>query len=159
MAIDFSSFDNPVDEPRELDFSSFDNPVDEPRELDFSAFDSEEPEDPTTGEVVAGVGTEIASSVGGSVLGGIIGGTLGAGFFGIGAAPGAVIGSAIGGFAGGFFGSMFAQDIEDQPDFSLGRALGAGVVSAIPLGGAAVKGLRGGAKITGSMVAGAAARE
>ena len=159
MAIDFSSFDNPVDEPRELDFSSFDNPVDEPRELDFSAFDSEEPEDPTTGEVVAGVGTEIASSVGGSVLGGIIGGTLGAGFFGIGAAPGAVIGSAIGGFAGGFFGSMFAQDIEDQPDFSLGRALGAGVVSAIPLGGAAVKSIRGGAKITGSMVAGAAARE
>jgi len=140
---------------------TFDDEIaDQPKATSSITFDDEvAPEGPTTGEIVAGVGTEIGTSVGGSVLGGIIGGTLGAGFFGIGAAPGALIGSAIGGFAGGFFGSMFAQDIEDQPDFSLGRALGAGVVSAVPLGGSAVKGLRGGAKITSSMVAGAAARE
>ena len=140
---------------------TFDDEIDDqPKATSSITFDDEVVlEEPTTGEIIAGVGTEVTSSVAGSVAGGIIGGTLGAGFFGIGAAPGAVIGSAIGGFAGGFFGSMFAQDIEDQPDFSLGRALGAGVVSAIPLGGAAVKGIRGGAKITGSMVAGAAARE
>ena len=176
MAIDLSGFDEVVDEPKTLDLSGFDEVVDEPKALDpsgFNATDSAQPsaldlsgfddevaaEGPTTGEIVTGVGAEITSSVAGSVIGGAIGGTLGAGFFGIGAVPGAAIGAAIGGFAGGFFGSVIAQDIEDQPDFSLGRALGAGVVSAVPLGGTAVKSLKGGAKITSSMVASAAARE
>jgi len=176
MAIDLSGFDEVVDEPKTLDLSGFDEVVDKPKALDpsgFNATDLAQPskldlsgfndevvaEGPTTGEIVTGVGAEITSSVAGSVIGGAIGGTLGAGFFGIGAVPGAAIGAAIGGFAGGFFGSVIAQDIEDQPDFSLGRALGAGVVSAIPLGGTAVKSLKGGTKITSSMVAGAAARE
>lgn len=161
MAIDLSGFDEVVDEPKTLDLSGFDV-VDavQPSELDLSGFEDEvAPEGPTTGEIVTGVGAEITSSVAGSVIGGAIGGTLGAGFFGIGAVPGAAIGAALGGFAGGFLGSVIAQDIEDQPDFSLGRALGAGVVSAIPLGGTAVKSLKGGSKITSSMVAGAAARE
>jgi hypothetical protein len=176
MAIDLSGFDEVVDEPKTLDLSGFDEVVDEPRALDLSGFDSTdtvqpsaldlsgfdeevEIEEPTTGEIATGVGAEMTSSVAGSVIGGAIGGALGAGFFGIGAVPGAAIGAALGGFAGGFLGSVIAQDIEDQPDFSLGRALGAGVVSAIPLGGTAVKSLKGGAKITSSMVAGAAARE
>jgi len=152
------TFDDEIDDqPKATSSITFDDEVEKKSTITFD--DEVAPEEPTTGKIIAGVGTEVTSSVAGSVAGGIIGGTLGAGFFGIGAPAGAVIGSAIGGFAGGFFGSMFAQDIEDQPDFSLGRALGAGVVSAIPLGGAAVKSIRGGAKITGSMVAGAAARE
>jgi hypothetical protein len=125
----------------------------------FTAPSSDVEDEPTAGEIVAGVGTEITTSVAGSVAGGIIGGTIGSVVPGLGTAVGATIGTALGGFAGGFLGSVLAQDIEDQPDFSLGRALGAGAVSAIPLGGTAVKGLKGGAAITKGMVAGAATRE
>jgi Icc-related predicted phosphoesterase len=101
----------------------------------------------------------MATSVAGSVAGGIIGGALGSVVPVLGTAAGAVAGTAIGGFAGGVLGSLWAQDIEDQEEVSVGRALGAGVVSAIPLGGAAAKGIKGAAKITGSMVAKAAGRE
>lgn len=134
----------------------FDEP--EPAKASSIKFD-DETEEPTTGEIVKGVGAEMATSVAGSVAGGIIGGALGSFVPVLGTAAGAVVGTAIGGFAGGFLGSLWAQDIEGQEDVSVGRALGAGVVSAIPLGGAAAKGVKGAAKITGSMVAKAAGRE
>jgi hypothetical protein len=104
-------------------------------------------DEPTTGEIVKGVGAEMGASVAGSVAGGVIGGTLGSVVPGLGTAVGATVGTAIGGFAGGVLGSLWAQDIEGQEDVSVGRALGAGVVSAIPLGGAAVKGAAGATKI------------
>ena len=116
-------------------------------------------DEPTTGEIVKGVGAEMGASVAGSVAGGIIGGTIGSVVPGLGTAVGATVGTAIGGFAGGFLGSLWAQDIEGQEDVSVGRALGAGVVSAIPLGGAAVKGAAGATKIGLSTVGRAATRE
>ena len=116
-------------------------------------------DEPTTGEIVKGVGAEMGTSVGGSIAGGVIGGALGSVVPGVGTAIGAAAGTAAGGFTGGFLGSLWAQDIEDQEDVSLGRALGAGVVSAIPLGGAAAKGVKGAGKITASMVGRAAGRE
>lgn len=116
-------------------------------------------DEPTTGEIVKGVGAEMGASVAGSVAGGVIGGTLGSVVPGLGTAVGATVGTAIGGFAGGVLGSLWAQDIEGQEDVSVGRALGAGVVSAIPLGGAAVKGAAGATKIGLSTVGRAAGRE
>jgi hypothetical protein len=170
MAIDFSAFDNPVEEPRELDFSAFDDPVSRPRGLDFSAFDDEvledpsagdivktqcptgytlnndtglcEPTDPSAGDIVKGVGVEVGAGIGGSVLGGILGGTLGSAFFGVGAVPGAAIGSALGGATASFFGSLLAQDIEGQEDKSMGRAIAAAAIGAIP--GGVGKGIKGG---------------
>ena len=109
-------------------------------------------EEPTTGEIVKGVGAEMGTSVGGSIAGGVIGGALGSVVPGIGTAIGAAAGTAVGGFAGGFLGSLWAQNIEGQEDVSLGRALGAGVVSSIPLGGVAAKGVQGAGKVTASMV-------
>ena len=118
-----------------------------------------EADEPTTGEIVKGVGAEMGASVAGSVAGGIIGGTIGSIGGPLGTAVGATVGTALGGFAGGFLGSLWAQDIEGQEDVSVGRALGAGVVSAIPLGGAAVKGAAGATKIGLSTVGRAAGRE
>ena len=118
-----------------------------------------EADEPTTGEIVKGVGAEMGASVAGSVAGGVIGGTLGSVVPGLGTAVGATVGTAIGGFAGGFLGSLWAQDIEGQEDVSVGRALGAGVVSAIPLGGATVKWVSGATKIGLSTVGRAAGRE
>ena len=54
---------------------------------------------------------------------------------------------------------MWAQDIEGQEDKSMGRALAAGTVSAIPFGGAGAKSITGATKITGKMIASAAGRE
>jgi hypothetical protein len=118
-----------------------------------------EADEPTTGEIVKGVGAEMGASVAGSVAGGIIGGTIGSIGGPLGTAVGATVGTALGGFAGGVLGSLWAQDIEGQEDVSVGRALGAGVVSAIPLGGAAVKGAAGATKIGLSTVGRAAGRE
>ena len=116
-------------------------------------------EDPSTGDIVKGVGAEVVSGGVGSVAGGLIGGAIGTAFGGVGAVPGALIGTALGGAAGSFLGSLWAQDIEGQEDVSMGRAIGATVVGAIPFGGAAVKGAAGAAKITGKVIAGAAGRE
>ena len=116
-------------------------------------------DEPTTGEIVKGVGAEMGASVAGSVAGGIIGGTIGSAVPVLGTAVGTTVGIAIGGFIGGFLGSLWAQDIEGQEDVSVGRALGAAVVSAIPLGGATVKGAAGATKIGLSTVGRAAGRE
>ena len=116
-------------------------------------------EGPETVDVVKGVGAEVISGGVGSVAGGIIGGAIGSVVPVVGTAVGAIAGTALGGFAGGFLGSLWAQDIEGQEDVSIGRALGAATVSAIPLGGTAAKTLKGGAKITGAMVGKAAGRE
>jgi hypothetical protein len=138
MAIDFSAFDNPVSKPRELDFSSFDNPVSKPRELDFSSFDSD---GPSTEDILKGVGIEVGAGIGGSVLGGILGGALGSVIPGAGTAAGAVIGSALGGATASFFGSLFAQDVEGQEDKSMGRAIAAAAIGAVP--GGVGKGIKG----------------
>ena len=160
MAFDFSSFDKAVGKTKNFDFSSFDKAFSGKKDFDFSSFDSiYSADEPTTGKIVKGVGAEMGASVAGSVAGGIIGGTLGSVVPFFGTAVGATVGTAIGGFAGGFLGSLWAQDIEGQEDVSVGRALGAGVVSAIPLGGAAVKGAAGATKIGLSTVGRAAGRE
>ena len=116
-------------------------------------------EGPATGDIVKGVGAEVVSGGAGAIAGGIIGGALGSVVPVVGTAIGATAGTVLGGFAGGFLGSLWAQDIEGQEDVSLGRALGAGTVSAIPFGGTAAKGVKGAAKITTSMVGRAATRE
>lgn len=155
----FDEFDTDT-EPANA-FDEFDvDAVKQPMEANaFDVFDTIADEDPTTGEVVKGVGVEMGTSVGGSIAGGVIGGAIGSVVPVVGTALGAAAGTAIGGFAGGFLGSLWAQDIEGQEDKSLGRALGAGVVSAIPMGGAAAKGVKGAGKITASMVGRAAGRE
>jgi hypothetical protein len=117
-----------------------------PPEVSFNANQySSEPTDPSAGDIIKGVGVEVGAGIGGSVLGGIIGGTLGSAFFGVGAAPGAFIGSAIGGATASFFGSLFAQDIEGQEDKSMGRAIAAAAIGAIP--GGVGKGAQGGMRL------------
>jgi len=105
------------------------------------------------------VGAEVVSGGAGAIAGGLIGGALGSVVPVFGTAAGAVVGSSLGGFAGGFLGSLWAQDIEGQEDKSMGRALAAGTVSAIPFGGAGAKSITGATKITGKMIASAAGRE
>ena len=121
--------------------------------------EEEEYADPSTGDIVKGVGAEVVSGGAGAIAGGLIGGTLGSVVPGFGTAAGAVVGSSLGGFLGGFLGSLWAQDIEGQEEKSIGRAGAAGFVSAIPFGGAGAKAITGATKITGKMVAGAAGRE
>jgi len=104
-----------------------------------------EPTDPSAGDIVKGVGVEVGAGIGGSVLGGILGGTLGSAFFGVGAVPGAAIGSALGGATASFFGSLLAQDIEGQEDKSMGRAIAAAAIGAIP--GGVGKGAQGGMRL------------
>lgn len=128
---------------------------------DYNLEEEEEEEyaDPSTGDIVKGVGAEVVSGGAGAIAGGLIGGTLGSVVPGFGTAAGAVVGSSLGGFLGGFLGSLWAQDIEGQEEKSIGRAGAAGFVSAIPFGGAGAKAITGATKITGKMVAGAAGRE
>jgi len=114
----------------------------------------EESADPSTGDIAKGVGAEVLASGAGAIAGGALG-ALGGPLSPI-TIP---LGVAAGGFAGGFFGSLLAQDIEGQEDKSMGRALAAGTVSAIPFGGAGAKAITGATKITGKMIAGAAGRE
>ena len=143
MAIDLSGFDEVVDEPKTLDLSGFDA-VDavQPSELNLSGFDDEvSPEEPSAGDIVKGVGVEVGAGVGGSVIGGIIGGTLGSVIPGAGTAAGAVIGASLGGATASFFGSLLAQDIEGQEDKSMGRALAAAAIGAVP--GGVGKGIKG----------------
>ena len=121
--------------------------------------EEEEYADPSTGDIVKGVGAEVVSGGAGAIAGGLIGGALGSVVPGFGTAAGAIVGSSLGGFAGGFLGSLWAQDIEGQEDKSMGRALAAGTVSAIPFGGSGAKAITGATKITGKMIAGAAGRE
>jgi len=143
MAIDLSGFDEVVDEPKTLDLSGFDA-VDavQPNELDLSGFDDEvAPEGPTTGDIIKGVSVEVGAGVGGSVIGGIIGGTLGSVIPGAGTAAGALAGSIIGGATASFFGSLLAQDIEGLEDKSMGRAIAAAAIGAVP--GGIGKGIKG----------------
>ena len=148
MAIDLSGFDEVVDEPKTLDLSGFDA-VDavQPSELDLSGFDDKvAPEEPSAGDIVKGVGVEVGAGVGGSVIGGIIGGTLGSVIPGAGTAAGALAGSIIGGATASFFGSLLAQDIEGQEDKSMGRALAAAAIGAVP--GGVGKGAQGGMRLS-----------
>ena len=101
----------------------------------------EEQEDPSASDIVKGVGVEVGAGVGGSVVGGIIGGALGSVIPGAGTAAGAVVGSVIGGATASFFGSLFAQDIEGQEDKSMGRAIAAAAIGAVP--GGVGKGIKG----------------
>jgi len=184
LSYDFSGFDeiqNQYEGPESYDFSGFDEIQDtyKPQEsYDFSGFDEiqsedqqdsqgrwpwdegynleeeEEYADPSTGDIVKGVGAEVLASGAGAIAGGALGALGGP------LAPITIpLGIAAGGFAGGFFGSLWAQEIEGQEDKSMGRALSAGTVSAIPFGGAGAKAITGATKITGRMVAGAAGRE
>jgi hypothetical protein len=143
MAIDLSGFDEVVDEPSTLDLSGFDvTDSVQPNALDLSGFDEEVAvEDPSASDIVKGVGVEVGAGVGGSVVGGIIGGALGSVIPGAGTAAGALVGSVIGGATASFFGSLFAQDIEGQEDKSMGRAIAAAAIGAVP--GGVGKGIKG----------------
>ena len=151
--IDTTGFDEP--ESKKIDISGFDSTADDGG-IDISGFDNE---DPSTGDIVKGVGTEVLAGGLSSVVGGLVGGAVGSLFGGAGAIPGALIGSSLFGGIGSYFGSKMAQDIEGQEEFSRGRAAGAAVVGAIPFGGAGAKAITGATKITGKMIAGAAGRE
>ena len=183
LSYDFSGFDeiqNQYEGQESYDFSGFDEIQDtykSPESYDFSGFDEiqsedqqdsqgrwpwdegynleeEEYADPSTGDIVKGVGAEVLASGAGAIAGGALGALGGP------LAPITIpLGIAAGGFAGGFFGSLWAQDIEGQEEKSYGRAISAGTVSAIPFGGAGAKAITGATKITGRMVAGAAGRE
>jgi len=143
MANPFDRFDTVQDSS--AGFNATQNPFDtfDPPSNPFDSFDK--PSDPSAGDIVKGVGVEVGAGIGGSVLGGIIGGTLGSAFFGIGAVPGAAIGSALGGATASFFGSLLAQDIEGQEDKSMGRAIAAAFIGAIP--GGVGKGAQGGMRL------------
>ena len=139
MAVDLSVLDEPESS---IDLSVLDDPqssvdvsvIDEKPTIDLSVLDSEEP---SAGDIVKGVGVEVGAGIAGSVLGGI----LGSAFFGIGAVPGAAIGASLGGATASFFGSLLAQDIEGQEDKSMGRALAAAAIGAVP--GGVGKGIKG----------------
>jgi len=143
MAVDLSVLDEPESS---IDLSVLDDPqssvdvsvIDEKPTIDLSVLDSE---DPSAGDIVKGVGVEVGAGIGGSVLGGIIGGTLGSVIPGAGTAAGAVIGASLGGATASFFGSLLAQDIEGQEDKSMGRALAAAAIGAVP--GGVGKGIKG----------------
>lgn len=119
-----------------------------------SEFGSEEP---STGDIVKGVGTEIAVGVGGQMAGTATGAAIGSAVPIVGTAVGAAVGYTIGSIGSGIAGSIAAQKIEGQEDISWGRAIAAGLINLAP--GGSAKGVKGAAKITGSMVGKAAAKE
>ena len=165
LSYDFSGFDeiqNQYEGPESYDFSGFDEIQSEDQQDSQGRWpwdegynlEEEEYADPSTGDIVKGVGAEVLASGAGAIAGGALGALGGP------LAPITIpLGIAAGGFAGGFFGSLWAQDIEGQEEKSYGRAISAGTVSAIPFGGAGAKAITGATKITGRMVAGAAGRE
>lgn len=109
----------------------------EPNEFSIKYLD----EDPSVEDILKGVGIEVGAGVGGSALGAILGGALGSVIPGAGTAAGALAGSVIGGATASFFGSLFAQDVEGQEDKSIGRAVAAAAIGAIP--GGVGKGIKG----------------
>ena len=140
MAIDLSGFDEVAVEPKELDLSGFDatdnaQSAEPMTELNLSGFDDDEP---TAGEIVAGVGTEIGVGVGGQLAGAAIGTAILPGL-------GTAIGYGIGSLGSGIAGSIAAQKIEGQEDISWGRAIAAGLINLVP--GGAAKGIKGAATL------------
>jgi len=134
------TFDDEIaDQPKATSSITFDDEVEKKSTITFD--DEVAPEEPSAGDIIKGVGVEVGAGVGGSVIGGIIGGTLGSVIPGAGTAAGAVIGASIGGAAASFFGSLLAQDIEGQEDKSMGRAIAAAAIGAVP--GGVGKGIRG----------------
>ena len=86
----------------------------------FTAPSSDVEDEPTAGEIVAGVGTEIGVGVGGQLAGAAIGTAILPGL-------GTAIGYGIGSLGSGIAGSIAAQKIEGQEDISWGRAIAAGL--------------------------------
>lgn len=98
-------------------------------------------EEPSAKDIVVGVGTEVTAGIGGSLVGGVIGGAVGSVVPVVGTAAGAVAGSVVGGATASFFGSLLAQDIEGRDEPSMGRAIAAAAIGAVPGGvGKGVKG-------------------
>jgi len=72
---------------------------------------------PSTGDVLQGVGLEIGAAISGQAAGAALAPlTFGASWF-------------VGSFAGGYTGSALAQAKEGREDFSYGRAIAAGLVN------------------------------
>jgi hypothetical protein len=114
-----------------------------PKAVGFTAPESDlAAEEPSAGDIVKGVGTEVAAGIGGSLAGGVIGGALGSVVPVVGTAAGAVVGSMVGGATASFFGSLVAQEIEGQEERSMGRAIAAAAIGAVP--GGVGKGVKGG---------------
>jgi len=89
------------------------------------AVEPSKPEDPTLGEIGAGLATEVAISTGAQLTGAALAPwTLG-------------ISYPVVSFAGGFGGSIAAQKIEGRESVSVGRALVAGLINLIPAANAA----------------------
>jgi hypothetical protein len=91
-------------------------------------------DEPTLGEIGAGVGTEIAAGIGGQLAGTAIGTAILPGI-------GTAIGYGVGSIGSGIAGSIAAQKIEGQEDISWGRAIAAGLINLVP--GGAAKGAKG----------------
>ena len=91
---------------------------------------------PSTGDVLQGVGLEIFSAISGQAAGAALAPlTFGASWF-------------VGSFAGGYTGSALAQAKEGREDFSYGRAIAAGLVNMVPFGNT-LKSLKATAAATG----------
>ena len=123
---------------------------DEPEPIQAIKFDDDTEEEPSTGDIVKGVGAEIGVGIGGQLAGTAIGTAILPGV-------GTAIGYGIGSVGSGIAGSIAAQKIEGQEDISWGRAIAAGLINLVP--GGAAKGAKGAAKITGAVVGRAAAKE
>jgi hypothetical protein len=105
---------------------------------DFIPIPVDAEDEPTAGEIVAGVGTEIGVGVGGQLAGAAIGTAILPGL-------GTAIGYGIGSLGSGIAGSIAAQKIEGQEDISWGRAIAAGLINLVP--GGAAKGIKGAATL------------
>ena len=91
---------------------------------------------PSTGDVLQGVGLEIGAAISGQAAGAALAPlTFGASWF-------------VGSFAGGYTGSALAQAKEGREDFSYGRAIAAGLVNMVPFGNT-LKSLKATAAATG----------
>lgn len=143
----FDEFDvEAVEQPQKVNsFDEFDT-----TKGSVNAFDEFDNEGPATGDIVKGVGVEIASGIGGQLAGAAIGTAILPGV-------GTAIGYGVGSIGSGIAGSIAAQNIEGQEDISWGRAIAAGLINLVP--GGAAKGVKGAAKITGAVVGKAAAKE
>lgn len=132
-----------AEEPQGFTAPASDIESDSTEQVGFTAPESDiaVQDDPSAGDIVKGVGVEVSAGIGGSFAGGVIGGALGSVVPVVGTAAGAVAGSVIGGATASFFGSLLAQDIEGQEEASMGRAIAAAAIGAVPGGvGKGVKG-------------------
>lgn len=137
MKVDLSVLDEPS---TQVDLSVLDEPkptvdlsvLDEPRtEVDLSVLE----DDPSVGQIVGGLATEVALGEGLKFAGATSGAALGSVVPGLGTLAGAGLGYLVGGISGGVSGSIAAQKLEGRgDDISWGRVLSDTLLNVIPFG-------------------------